>query len=374
MRKKILHCIFITLLSLAVIFELVYFINLDPFFYNLSLPEQHLADPFEIALKRKIAKLSLEEKIGYLFVIGFPGTTLTPTTKRFTQKHHFKNFLLFSRNIETPEQLKQLTDALKAEAGACLIAVDEEGGAVNRIKFKDFDKTAQADIVDIQQAEQIAENRAVKLKELGINVNFAPVVEYPHSQNSFLVNQQRAFPADKILPFSKKIIESCNQQSIIAVAKHFPGGLGREDSDPHTTLPEIDIDSKELAQDLSIFKQLIEEQILKAIMTTHLKYPQIDPENPVTTSEKFIRSILKGELGFKGVVISDDLRMKGISSTMTVEQAAVDAILAGHDLLIVSSPQQLQSSAYQHLLKAVEDGKIEEKRIDRSVKKILLMK
>jgi len=254
-------------------------------------------------------------------------------------------------------------------------AVDQEGGMVARIQTPQIDSTPQSEIQTAAQASKIALNRAQILKSYNINTNFAPVVEVIRDNNSYLANLNRAFPGDEqqVYQLAKAMIQTYQQNGIIAVAKHFPGGLGRKSADPHQTLPTININRQQLNQDLIPFQKLIQDNQIKALMTTHILYPQIDSQNPVTTSEIFISQILRGDLNYQGVILSDDLTMKGISSSKTVEQIAIQAIQAGHDIILIAGPETLQQSAYQTLLKAVQRGEISEKRINQSVKRILLL-
>ena len=164
-----------------------------------------------------------------------------------------------------------------------------------------MDQTPQAEISDPDQAYEIAKNRGKILKNLDINMNFAPVAEIIRDESSYLAKDQRAFIGDhqRVSALSSAFISGYKDQRISAVIKHFPGGLGRQDDDPHQSLPVLNISRQEVDKDLIPFEKLIKTENPQAIMTTHILYPQIDSENPVTTSEKFIRSILRGDLGFR---------------------------------------------------------------------------
>jgi beta-N-acetylhexosaminidase len=337
--EKIKKLIFILLASLFIFF-LVFLIRLKTL-HNLTIDslKQTVEAPYhELLVSRQIKDMSLEEKLDLIFLFG-------------------------------------AGDQLQTFKNTNLIAIDQEGGMVARIKAPEIDNTAQAEIESEEQAYQVAVNRAQILKDNGINTNFAPVIEVNREEDSYLANLQRAFPGDEqnVYRLAKAMIKGYQENGILCVLKHFPGGLGRKSADPHQTLPVININQAQLEQDLIPFKQLIKTRKAKAIMTTHLLYPQIDSNNPVTTSNKFVSQILRDDLGFRGVIVSDDLTMKGISSNDTVEQVAISAIKAGHDMLIIVGPESLQQSSYQTLLQAVQAGEIDEVRINKSVKRILLL-
>ena len=255
-----------------------------------------------------------------------------------------------------------------------LIAIDQEGGQVDRFKLENLDNTPQAQIKSLKQAYDIAKSRGEALKNLGINLNFSPVLEVVTSKMSYINLFSRAFLAsgqEEVLEFGQAMITGYQDAGITAVPKHFPGGLGRVLQDPHQTLPIINISRKELDQDIYPYKKLIENKKLKAVMITHLKYPQIDPDLASSLSKTFITSILRADLGFQGVVITDDLKMKAITNNYSIPEAAKLAFQAGADLILISSNKQDQKQAYQALLQAVYTGEIPESRVDQSLLRIL---
>ncbi len=364
---------FSLILGLAAILELVYIFSLKPFYFS-SFEFQPAAE-FEI--NKKIAAMSLEEKVGALLMVGFNGTSLSPETQEFIKAHHLRHFLLLGKNISGEEQLKQLTASLNVKTRSLhsLIAVDQEGGQVERIKFGEIDNASQAEIMSVAQAFKVAQNRGKALVQLGINLNLSPVVEVIRDEQSYLAQLDRAFRPkaggeDQVFLLSKAMIQGYQEAGLVTLAKHFPAGLGRQSADPHQTLPVLEIGYPELYQDLEPLAQLIRQGKVQIVMSTHIFYPQIDPDEPVTTSEKLISAILRADLGFKGVVISDDLVMRGISSAQTVEQAALKAFQAGHDLLLISGPQPIQERVYQVLFEAVKAGEISQLRLNTSLKRL----
>lgn len=370
-----IHIFFSVILCLAAILELLYIFTLKPFYFS-PLEFEPAESVTEFELDKKIATMSLKEKVGAILMVGFSGTSLSDENQDFIQTHHLRHFLLLGRNISNEEQLSQLTSSLTeatASSVPSLISVDQEGGQVERIRFEGIDHTAQAEIQSVAQAFKVAKDRGEALKNLGINLNFAPVVEVIRDEGSYLGYLNRAFLGDEeqVFLLSKAMIQGYKEAGLVTLAKHFPAGLGRQSVDPHQALPVLDISYLGLYQDLKPLARLIKQGRVQMIMSTHILYPQIDENEPVTTSEKLISAILRQDLGFRGVIVTDDLVMRGISSNQTVEEAAVKAFQAGHDLLLVSGPQAVQERVYQALIEAVKSGEITEIRLNASLKRIL---
>lgn len=372
------------LLILVVFFELLIIFRSSSFNFPLDINQIEFDLGTDMLLERKLMKMSDEEKIGTLFIIGFNGTALNQDTQRFINSHHFRHFLLLSKNIQSESQLKSLTSSLNLENSGHFpsrIFIDQEGGRVSRIKFGSIDQISQSEIADAGIAYTLAKQRGEILLGLEISANFSPVVEIIRDKNSYLNADQRAFRPDngyddplyeeKVFQLSAAMIQGYKDGGVISVVKHFPCGLGRQTDDPHQTLPFIDISRTELDQDLKPLKRLIQTKNPGAIMTTHLFYPQIDSQDPVTTSERFISSILRGDLGYQGVIITDDLAMKAISTEQKISSAAKKAFLSGHDLILISGPTQVQAEAYQTILQAFNQGEIPQKRLHASLKRIL---
>jgi beta-glucosidase-like glycosyl hydrolase/4-amino-4-deoxy-L-arabinose transferase-like glycosyltransferase len=347
-----------------------------------------------------IESMSLEQKVGKLFVIGIDKQGWNQDLKEMINQYHFNAFFVKDKNFENQEELRELVTNINQQScskqggekppndtkkghqsvSTCifepLIFVDQEGGGVNTVDLQlDNQSTPQAQIKNKNQALQIGQKRGQKLAELGINANFAPVVEISRTNFSYLNQQSRIFRPEENQPeqvyqISQAMVDGFQQEQVMPVAKHFPGGLGRVMEDPHQTLPLVDINRKELNKDLYVFEKMINNQEINAIMTTHLKYPQVDAENPVTTSDEFISGILRKDLGFSGLIISDDLVMNAISTNFTISEAATKAILAGHDLVLISGYHQDQTDAYEVILKSVQNGQIDENRVDQTLKRL----
>lgn len=345
---------------------LIYLLTLKPYYFSFQEEIQTPASLIEeFLLESQLAKLPLEEKVSALFIVPYNQSLLANVLEAniLENNPNFRHFILF-------DDVNVNTGYLHLPT---IICIDQEGGLVSRIKSGKMDQTSQAEIKDPVQAYEVAKSRAKILKEYGINTNLAPVVEVIRDKDSYLALDNRAFLGneEQVVSLAQAMIKGYQEEGIRAVLKHFPGGLGRKKADPHQTLPLLNISKAELDQDLIPFKKLIKTKLAKAVMTTHIFYPQIDPHEPVTTSKIFIEDILRKELGFKGIIITDDLIMRGISSQKTVEEAALQAFLAGHDLLLISGPREIQKRAYKAVLEAVKNGKISQKRLNLSLKRII---
>ena len=351
-------------------------------------------------LDELIKNMTLEQKVGQLFVIGFDGAELSEETESSLSTNNFGGFFVNSKNIENEAQLKELITNIKQKL--CLknpnfkpedstnktspinqidciqplISIDQEGGVVNRINFEGFDNTAQSEIENENQAFEIAKKRAEDLKGLGFNVNFSPVLEVVKNNFSFINRSGRAFlgDKDKVYQFGKAMIEGYQAGGVIPVAKHFPGDLGQVLEDPHLELPTLDISKSELIANADVFNKIIQTSQPAMIMTTHILYPNIDEKYPSSLSEKLTSDILRADFGYDGVIISDDLAMAAIKNNYPIVEAAWQAFLAGNDLILISGEQADYQAAYENFLQMVKTGDIAESRVGESLKRILKLK
>jgi len=321
------------------------------------------SNPSPDVFSGKIVEMPLQEKIGYL-VMGVPyGKELSEKDIERLNEDTASSYFLLSKNLDSSKQLDNLIATASGLRSDFLIAVDQEGGKVSRIPW--IDSTSQAEIANETEAYKIAKTRGEELKSLGISVNFSPVLDQTWQSNSFIGRQKRFFKGN-VGKLGAAMIRGYLDAEIIPVAKHFPGGLGRTSQDPHLDLPSISITREELDRDLEPFKKAIEANV-PAIMATHLIYPEFD-QVPVSQSKKFLTDILRSELGFEGVIVVDDLSMGAVKNHYQVGEYAVESILAGGDLLLVTSGKDYQE-IMQSLTEAVKSGELPERRIDQSLKR-----
>ncbi len=333
---------------------------------------------------------SLDLKIGQMIMVGMRGTTVTPNAKIL---QHIRNniiggILLFEFNlnpVSTLKNLESLTSKLKAEAEIpLLIAIDQEGGKVNRLKQKyGFSEMPSAKSLGDQNNMQALSNTAqvisTALYKAGINVNFAPVLDVHNELCPVLGKLGRCYSSnvEVIAQMAAVLLDSMSKKNIIGVGKHFPGH-GNSRTDSHKSL--VDVSNYWVSSELKPYQNLIQDNKLQAIMTGHIINSKLDKSNkPATLSAEIITNLLRKKLGFNGVVFSDDMQMHAISSHYGFEQSIKLAILAGVDILIFSNnidkaTQYTPENIHQTIKKLVQKGDISMSRIDESYQRIQTLK
>lgn len=341
--------IFITVFIILIIFAIVYELQI----LNL-LKVQNQNKPLSNALtvpnptyfQKTQSNLNRTQIVGQMLMTTLSGYKLTEEEKYKINTGRISNILLLSKNIQNIQQLKQLTADIYQQASFSavlpLIAVDQEGGLVSRIPW--IEKTAQNLIDSEDQAYKTAWIRGQQLKELGINTNFAPVVEsmFP---NSFIAKQKRGFASQSAV-LAKAMLRGYQQAGILAVAKHFPAGLGHVAIDPHQKMPVLNSSAEEIISDITPFTHMINDPI----MVTHLLYPAVDA-SPASASFLFLSSILRQDMGHKSVIISDDISMGAIRNNYNIAYYAKNSLQAGCDMIIISSDQDF-NQVYDYLMQS----------------------
>lgn len=291
----------------------------------------------------------------------------------------------FPRNIQDPEQVKKLISDLQNYSETPLfVAVDAEGGNINRLKEEyGFIKVPSAKEMgqgDYGETEKTARELGKQLKELGFNMDFAPVVDLDiNPDNPIIGKLARAFSSDplEVTGHAKGFIEGLRREGIIAVVKHFPGhGSAKEDS--HQGI----VDVTETYQEAELFPYhlLQGEGVMDVVMTAHILNKNVDENYPATLSPWFIEGILRRQVGFEGVVISDDMQMAAITEQYGLEEAVIKAINAGCDIILLSNnstapyDESLPYKVRDIISQAVRDGKISEQKILQAFLRIRALK
>lgn len=327
------------------------------------------------------SKLSIREQTGQMLIAGFEGTRLTPETEDLIRNHHIGGLILFGRNYESPEQLLQLITelqetALSSSTGLPLfISVDQEGGRVARLPapFTDY---PPASCLGHARSESLAfrfgQALATELLEVGINMDYAPVLDVNTNPENPIIGD-RAFSPDPewASRLSAAFIRGFQETGILPVGKHFPGH-GDTRLDSHLDLPTVDRPIHTLeAVELMPFRENIH---MPAMMTAHVMYPAWDPQLPATFSKIILQEVLRQQLGFKGVIISDDLEMKAIEKHWPFESFPALGVAAGVDIfLICHSPEKIRS-LHNRLAEDSEQGNISSQSIAQSVERIMKLK
>ena len=332
----------------------------------------------EQKVDKLVANMSDADKVGQLMMIGIHGKSLNDDAKFMLNEYRVGGIILFDRNMESKDQVKTLiTDINKAGKSAGLtplfLGIDQEGGAVARMDDK-LIKVPPAEEVGkmpVEQAVSLAKQSGTELKDLGFNINFAPVADLGLTYGrSFSTNP------DEVVRYASAVGKAYDEAGLWYSYKHFPG-IGKTDVDLHADTSVVPV-SKEtlLNEDTKVFVDLIKQSKPNtyAIMVSHAMYPQIDPDHPSSLSKAIITDWLRKDMGYNGVVVTDDMDMGALAKHYTFGDMAVQSILAGSDILLVCHEYEHMQEAYNGLMKAVKDGRISKERLDESVKRILLMK
>ena len=332
----------------------------------------------EQKVDKLVANMSDADKVGQLMMIGIHGKSLNDDAKFMLNEYRVGGIILFDRNMESKDQVKTLiTDINKAGKSAGLtplfLGIDQEGGAVARMDDK-LIKVPPAEEVGkepVEQAAALAKEVGTELKELGFNINFAPVADL-----GLTYGRSYSTNPDEVVRYASAVGKSYDEAGLWYSYKHFPG-IGKTDVDLHADTSIVPV-SKEmlLSEDTKVFVDLIKQSKPNTytIMVSHAMYPQIDPDHPSSLSKAIITDWLRKDMGYNGVVVTDDMDMGALAKHYTFGDMAVQSILAGSDILLVCHEYEHMQEAYNGLMKAVKDGRISKERLDESVKRILLMK
>lgn len=333
--------------------------------------------------------------IGQMLMVGFRGTELEEDSDfvRQLRQYHIGGTILFDydvpsktplRNIVSREQVAQLTSFLQEQVEIpLLIGVDQEGGRIARFKeARGFPATTSQKVLGaLDQEDQTRQNARTigkLLQSVGININFAPVLDLEvNPENPIIAQLERSFGADPelVVRHARWTIEELHRAGVLSGVKHFPGhGSSRGDS--HLGLPDV----SEVWSDneLEPFRRLIAENLPDVVMTAHLFNSNWDLEYPATLSHNVVTGLLREFLGFQGVVVSDDMQMAAIVKNFSFEKSIELAILAGVDILVIGNNQDYDpraaEEAFKVVRKLVEDGKIARWRILESYERITRLK
>ena len=321
--------------------------------------------------------MGVRDMVGQMFMISMGGTEPDYYVNKMIRERNIGGVLLFGYNMKSEAQTESLTSALQRlsmrtePSIPLLIAVDQEGGEISRAPWV-APQPAAAQIGargDPAEARAVAEKMGRELLRAGINTDLAPVVDTGFGA----AIGSRSFGKDPklVARMGGAAVKGFEDAGVVSAAKHFPNH-GAATADSHRALPVVDHDLATLrSHDLPPFEAAIAAGV-PMVMVGHLLYPAIDPERPASLSPEAI-GMLRGELGFHGVVVTDDLAMAAVSRGPPA-RAAVEAVKAGADLLIISSPPQRQAAAYGAVLNAVRSGEIPRKRIRASVERLLKAK
>ena len=303
-------------------------------------------------------------------VAGFDGCTVPAELRALAREWGLGGVILFARNVEAPEQVAELAFDLQALAddAPLWVSVDQEGGRVARLRAPFTEWPPMAALgrhVDPSLVRRFAAALADELGAVGITLDFAPVLDVRHAEADPVIGD-RALSSDpvEVGRLGRVIVETLQRHGVAACGKHFPGhGDARVDS--HVELPVIEHPPEQVReQDLEPFREAIAANVA-AVMTAHVLYPALDDTRPATLSGAIVRDMLRGELGHTGLIVTDDLHMGAMTRSRSVERAAVAALQAGCDtLLVCDGTIDRHVSMIEAVIRAVESGALDERDVE----------
>lgn len=325
---------------------------------------------------RDIQRLTLEEKVGQLFIVGFQGYEPDYETREIIDEIRPAGFILSQRNIATFDQIYGLAANLREMSILPpFLATDHEGGSVDRLKqlFAPIPRMPELASAGITQLRLAAKCIAGELESMGLNLNLAPVLDLG-LPGSIIAGRSFSSDAAQVVRLASPFVEELSIRHILTCAKHFPG-LGGAAVDPHFRLPRIERTKKQLQQeDAMPFVRLFDA--VNMVMVANAHYPGLGDEKPLpaSLSTRVVRGFLRKKLKYEGVVITDDLTMGAVTSVGLTPDLFLAALNAGNDLLLFSQTTPLLQEAYQSILRAARHTAAVRRRIDESVVRILRLK
>ena len=311
--------------------------------------------------------------LGQNFVVGISGKTLDEETKKFLQQIKPAGVILYYRNYQTRSQFKNLIAELQEFAKTTtdyhyFIMIDEEPGGATRLNlfknvfdfgFPEWDKIEQ----DIKE-----------MASIGINVNLAPLADFPFNEDTFIKRRVQAHSLTALTDFNKKFIALLQENNISATLKHFPG-MGVFVDDPHKKLPYVSIDQKILNESIDLFKNGVDAEA-DFVMTGHAVYDDIDPDVPATLSKKITTDILRDNLGFEGLIITDDLSDMPfiIGKKINLVEATAESLNAGHNLVIFSHNPDKTLNVFEKLLQRLQNDQKLKSIVEQNYRDIVFFK
>lgn len=325
----------------------------------------------------------MKSKIGQQLIIGIQGTTLSNDEVKLIGERNLGGVILFKRNCESPDQIRELTQEIQSLQAATsdrlpfFISIDMEGGRVSRLKppFTQWPAVAHLGKIDSTSvAFKFAQSMGAELHSVGINLNFAPCIDVlSNPQNQVIGDRALSTKPEVVAKLGSALVRGYIKSHVLPCAKHFPGH-GNTLLDSHEDLP---VEEKNLADlealEFEPFKKVIRAR-LDMLMVAHILYPNIDAEWPASLSEIFLRKILRDQLRYRNLVITDDLDMKALTRHHSKATIAVRAIKAGANILLYCNEPESPLIALEAIEKALADGEINRSMIEENHRKIVDLK
>ncbi|MBC8132857.1 MAG: beta-N-acetylhexosaminidase, partial [Deltaproteobacteria bacterium] len=327
--------------------------------------------------------MSLKRAVGQLLTVGFEGTALPADLGRRIAASEVGGVMLFRPNIEASAQVASLVNDIRAassDGGAaepCLVAVDQEGGLVQRLRapltvWPDMLSVGAAD--DPARTERVGRALGAELAALGIGWDFAPVLDvHTNPHNPVIGNRAFGTSVQAVTVHALAFWRGLRAAGVVGCGKHFPGH-GDTRTDSHLDLPVVEHSEERLRQtELAPFASAARAG-MDAIMTAHVLFPALDPQWPATLSHRILTGLLREEMGFEGVIVSDDLGMKAVADRYSIVDLAVGAVAAGADVLLIRESADQQNRAFDALVRSAEADDSLRARVYDSAARVALLK
>ena len=339
-------------------------------------------------LAENLYSLPVEQQIGQFLFVGLPGTELDADSRALIEEVQPGGVIIFGRNVAGPEQLRALLDSVREVVTVPpLVGVDQEGGLVDRLR-RIFTPMPSARTIrqhgDLAAARALGRITGEVLRMLGFNINFAPVMSIMTEDRDLLSNglYSRSFGRSpgEVLGYSTVYMRGLQGTGLLGCLKHFPG-IGAGEVDSHEEMPVVQLSHDDLiAQDLAPYIELFQrrDDRVRCVMVSHGGFPNIDIREEVTGGRlepaslnyNIVTKLLREELGYKHLVVTDDLEMGAIARHCEIEDAVVRAADAGEDMMLICASPEKIHRGYHGLLAAAKDGTLSEQRIKQSLERI----
>lgn len=374
--KMVLCCVCI----IAALLGGFYYSSTDNMDEEENLGTEKIIESPDMSLDEKVeaimASMSKTEKLGQMVMIGIQGTDVTEDSLFMLHQYHIGGIILFDRNMRSKAQVANLNKKLQDQCNEkvpLFIAIDEEGGIVSRMQDDLIPPPSQrsiADSGDSNEAYKSAYNIANELKKMGFNVNFAPVADVGNGERNF------SNDANTVAQFVRAAVDGYSHAGMVCALKHFPG-IGRGEQDTHVDSVVVNDDFDAIYNsDMLPFRNVISNQDLDnyMVMVSHVTYPSFAGNTPACISPVIMKDILRKDLGYQGIIITDDLEMGAVANYYGFDRIGVEAVKAGADIVLVCHEYQHGADVYLGLLEALEAGEITQEEVDNSVRRILKYK
>lgn len=327
--------------------------------------------------------MSMRHIIGQHFFIGISGHALTTDEKKFIVENNIGGICLFGRNVADPKQVHDLCQEIQslrhkqADKAPLFIGIDMEGGRVHRLKapFTHWPPLKKLGDLDAPTVSfHFANRMGQELRAVGINLDFAPCVDvYTNPANTVIGDRSISTDPEIVAKHASALVRGYVKSGVVTCAKHFPGH-GNTLIDSHEDLPVENSDMARLEEvEIVPFRRTIKARV-DMIMTSHIKFPKIDPEWPATLSEIFVTKMIREELRYRGLIITDDLGMKAMTKHYGIDEVPVRALQAGVDLLLYCNDPEVPPQALEAVLGATAQGTLKEENLQASYRRIMDLK